>query len=174
MENIVLIGMPGAGKSTVGVLLAKTLMRAFVDTDLLIQTRENRFLHEIIAHDGIEAFLDIEARTICELTVQEHVIATGGSVVYRQEAMERLRAHGVTVFLSLTYQTIARRLTNIATRGIAMPSEQSLAALYTERQPLYTQYADLTLDADGLTVEETVTRLTELLSRDERLRHLQR
>ena len=163
MKNIVLIGMPGAGKSTVGVLLAKALKRPFLDSDLLIQTREDRFLQEFIDCDGMEAFLDIEARVIGELQVQGHVIATGGSVVYRDAAMRHLRAHGTTVFLALPFPVIAARLADIATRGVTRRPGQSLEDLYRERQPLYARYADLTLQADGLTIEETVTRLAAML-----------
>lgn len=161
--NIVLIGMPGAGKSTTGVLLAKTLKRPFLDTDLAVQTHTDRYLQEIIDADGMEAFLDIEADVICTLQLRDHVIATGGSVVYRESAMAHLRANGITVFLSLPLSAIERRLRDIATRGIAKRPEQSLLDLYQERQPLYARYADLTIDAADLTPEETVTRLVALL-----------
>jgi len=135
VKALVLIGMPGAGKSTVGVLLAKTLKRPFIDTDLLIQQRENRFLREIIAQEGMEALLDIEARVIDELTLQGQVIATGGSVIYREAAMAHLHANGVIVYLSLPYAVIERRIRNITNRGIAIKPGQSLRNLYDERQP---------------------------------------
>lgn len=163
MRNIVLIGMPGAGKSTVGVLLAKTLQRSFLDTDLLIQVRERRSLQAIIDAEGMDGFLDREAAVVASLDVADHVIATGGSVVYRPAAMAHLRAHGIIVFLSLPLQAISGRLHNIATRGVAMHPGQQLTDLFAERQPLYARYADLTLDATGLTPEETVTQLVALL-----------
>ena len=161
--NMVLIGMPGAGKSTAGVLLAKALRRPFLDTDLLIQTREDRYLQEIINRDGIETFLDIEARAICSLDVEHFVIATGGSVVYRPRAMAHLQANGLVLYLAYGYDTIAQRLTNITTRGVVRHPAQSLRDLYQERQPLYAHYADVTIDAEGLTLEETVACLAEML-----------
>ncbi len=159
MSNLVLIGMPGAGKSTVGVLLAKTLKRPFLDTDLLIQTAEDRYLQEVIATDGIEAFLDIEARVVQGLTATDTVIATGGSVVYRPATMAHLRAHGTTVYLAVSCATLEARVRNIATRGIAKRAGQSLCDLYADRHPLYLQYADLVYDAEGETPEDVVTHL---------------
>jgi shikimate kinase len=162
-ENIVLIGMPGVGKSTVGVLLAKSMKRPFIDTDLLVQIAADRFLQEIIDGDGMEAFLDLEARTIAAMPVTGAVIATGGSVVYRDAAMAHLRAHGRLVFLAASFSAIATRLRNIATRGIACQPGQSLEALYQERQPLYAQYADLTVCTDGLAPEDVVTAVITAL-----------
>ena len=165
MKAIVLIGMPGAGKSTVGVLLAKTLKRPFIDTDLVIQQRENRFLQEIIAAEGMEAFLDIEASAVSALALDGHVVATGGSVIYRESAMAHLRTHGITVFLSLPFAVIAHRIRNIATRGIAMRPGQTLRSLYNERQPLYERYADITIEWTAKsTLEQTVTRITKALT----------
>ena len=164
MKNIVLIGMPGAGKSTVGVLLAKALKRPFLDTDLVIQTHENRFLQDIINQDGLDTFLDIEERTICALDLDGYVIATGGSVVYREATMNHLAAHGLIIYLSLPYPTIESRLHNITTRGIAARPDQSLYELYQERQPLYTRYADVVVDAAQLSIEETVACLAEMLN----------
>jgi len=158
-RNIVLIGMPGAGKSTVGVLLAKAMKRPFLDTDLLVQCRQRRGLQEIIESDGMEAFIDIEARVIRDLNTQGHIIATGGSVVYREGAMAHLRATGITIFLSVPFDTIAARLRNVATRGVAKRREQTLRDLYDERQPLYTRYADITIDTAGMNIEEVVSQL---------------
>ncbi len=163
MKNIVLIGMPGAGKSTVGVLLAKTLKRPFIDTDLLIQTRADRYLQEIIATDGIERFLDLEAETVRALDVAGAVIATGGSVAYREAAMRHLRAHGTVVYLDAACTTIEARVRNIATRGIARQPGQSICDLYAERHPLYCRYADLTLSTDDWPLEAVVTELTARL-----------
>ncbi|HEY3417120.1 MAG TPA: shikimate kinase, partial [Armatimonadota bacterium] len=145
------------------MLLAKALKRPFLDTDLLLQTQEGLGLQEMIDRDGMEAFLFRESRLICGLNVQGSVVATGGSVVYRKEAMAHLRAHGTCVFLQLSLAEIEARLRNIATRGVARRSGQTLAELYAERQPLYCRYADYTLDVNGLAMEEVVTRLVEML-----------
>jgi shikimate kinase len=162
-SNIVLIGMPGAGKSTAGVLLAKSLKRPFLDTDLHIQTQADRHLHELIAELGMERFLDWEAREIMALHVQGHVIATGGSVVYRPTAMAHLRERGVIVFIDVPVEDILARVSNITTRGIAMRPNSTLQALFDERLPLYRQYADLVVAAEGLTVEDAVTRIVRRL-----------
>lgn len=143
--NIILIGMPGAGKSTLGVLLAKTLSFDFVDTDVLIQTREGRSLQHIIDADGLEAFCDLEARHITSLACARTVVATGGSVVYRDAAMTHLRGLGVIVFLDLPQTAIAQRVSNIATRGIVKAPGQSLGELYAQRHPLYRRWAEVTI-----------------------------
>ena len=156
--------MPGVGKSTVGVLLAKTLMRPFVDTDLLIQAGEHRALQDMIDAEGMEAFLEREARVIRGMALHGQVVATGGSVVYREAAMAHLRAGGITVYLSLPYPILARRIRNIATRGIACRPGQSLSDLLREREPLYARYADLTIDRRGHTAEQTVTRIVDALA----------
>jgi len=159
VKNIVLIGMPGAGKSTVGVLLAKSLKRPFCDTDLLIQTAADRYLQEIIDDEGMEAFLDREARVICDLQVVGAVIATGGSVVYREAAMRQLAATGTVVYLAASCATIAQRISDVATRGIARRPGQDICSLYAERHPRYCQYADLTIATDARAIEEVVTQL---------------
>lgn len=160
-RNIILIGMPGAGKSTVGVLLAKALSMEFVDTDVCIQAREKRRLQEIIDRDGLQAFQRIEARHVRELMCRHHVIATGGSVIYDDAAMRHLASGGVVVHLDLPLEAIKGRLTNLPTRGVVMAAGQSLESLYTERQPLYQRYAQVTIDCDGLTHEEVVGRICE-------------
>jgi len=163
MGNIVLIGMPGCGKSTAGVLLAKTLKLPFIDTDLLIQTAENRFLQEIIDTEGMEAFLDIEERAITSLALaRDHVIATGGSVIYRESTMNFLRASGMTVYLMVSCTTLEERLRNIATRGIARRAGQTLCELLAERHPGYLRFADHCLDVDRCSTEEVVTLLAAL------------
>ena len=163
VKNIVLTGMPGAGKSTVGVLLAKTLKRPFLDTDLLIQTTSDRYLQDIINDEGMDAFLDIEAATILNLRVTGAVIATGGSVVYREAAMRHLAATGIIVYLDAPCRTIQGRLSNIATRGIARKPGQDICDLYAERYPLYRRYADITLSTDENALEAVVTHLTRVL-----------
>lgn len=155
-SNIVLIGMPGAGKSTIGVLLAKALGMAFIDSDLIIQEHEGRLLQTIINNDGIDAFLAIEERTILQVDTVNSVIATGGSAVYSAKAMNHLSNSSHLLYLYLTYDAMAERLHNIATRGIVLLPGQSLADLYRERAPLYERYADATIDCSNRTIEETV------------------
>lgn len=163
MDNIVLIGMPGAGKSTVGVLLAKTLGYAFLDTDLVIQEREGRLLQDLVDELGVEAFLDREAAAICSVDCDRTVIATGGSVVCRDRAMEHLRTLGRIVYLQLPLEELERRLHNISTRGIAMAPGETLAHIYDYRSPLYQKYADLTVAVDRQTLEETVEQVLRAL-----------
>jgi shikimate kinase len=166
-RNIVLIGMPGAGKSTVGVLLAKVLSMEFVDTDVCIQARERRRLQDIIDGDGLDVFRRIEARQILELTCRHHVIATGGSVVYDEAAMRHLAQYGVIVYLDLPLEQLKGRLRNLPTRGVVMLAGQSLESLYAERQPLYSRYARVTVDCAGLTHEQVVDRICIQLQRIE-------
>ena len=156
MKNIVLIGMPGAGKSTIGVLLAKSMLMDFVDTDLLIQKKFSDSLCGIIAERGVEEFLGIENDVICENSFENCVVATGGSAVYGEEAMKKLRSDGVAVYLKLSPEELERRIDNIHTRGIAMKDGTSIAALYAERSPLYEKYADVTVDCEGMTAEQCV------------------
>lgn len=161
MNNIVLIGMPGAGKSTIGVILAKVLGYRFIDTDLLIQQQENRLLKDIIETEGLTNFLDIEGEVIKNLVTDYSVIATGGSVIYRQAAMEHLKNHGILVYIRLNYGTINSRLGNIRSRGVVLKDGQSLYSLYEERCPLYEQYADIIMDAEGLTMEELMEQIKD-------------
>jgi shikimate kinase len=157
--NIVLVGMPGVGKSTVGVLLAKVLSREFLDTDLLIQAREGRRLQDLLNAEGREAFCRIEERHVRSLKGRGQVIATGGSVVYSEGAMRHLKAGGVIVHLDLPYAALERRLVDLFARGVVMEPGQSLRALYDEREPLYRRYADVTVDCSGLTHEQVVDRV---------------
>lgn len=161
MKNIVLIGMPGAGKSTIGVLLAKSMLMDFVDTDLLIQKKCAESLCGIIAAKGIDEFLKIENDVICENDFENSVVATGGSAVYGEEAMAKLRADGVAVYLKLSPEELVRRIDNIHTRGIAMKEGTSIADLYAERAPLYEKYADITVECEGLTPEQCVEAIAE-------------
>ncbi len=161
--NIILIGMPGCGKSTVGVLLAKTMLMGFCDTDLLIQRRYGHSLCELIDRYGLDGFKEMENRVLAEFREDGCVVATGGSAVYGKEGMSRLKTSGVTVYLQLSPADIEGRIHNITTRGIAMPAGTTIADLYTERSPLYEHYADVTVDCTGLTAEECVTRIKEAL-----------
>ncbi len=166
MKNIVLIGMPGCGKSTVGVLLAKSLGYDFLDTDLLIQRRAGCRLQEIIDEQGMSSFLAAEEDVLCSVDVRGTVIATGGSAVYSERGMRRLTEHGVTVWLRADLSTLEARLGDFAARGIAGANANNLAAIFAEREPLYAHYAQITVNcADGLVgVEETRRRLVEELS----------
>lgn len=160
-SNIVLIGMPGAGKSTIGVVLAKTAALEFVDTDLLIQKQTGRKLQDIIDRDGIDEFLKIEGGVISAIDCKNSVIATGGSAVFSEKAMDNLRRDGVIVYLDVPLDEIKRRVDNITTRGIAMKSGETLETVYNERLPLYKKYADITVPLD--TTEQTVERIIKHL-----------
>lgn len=161
--NIVLIGMPGVGKSTVGVLLAKALSRQFLDTDVHIQAREGCTLQRLIDTRGLSAFCELEQRHILGLDVSGTVIATGGSVVYSAAAMEHLGRGGRIVHLRLDLPRLSRRITNQATRGIVIEPGQSLEGLYRQRRALYEQYAQLSLDCQDLTQDQVVERLLTIL-----------
>jgi len=159
LSNIVLIGMPGCGKSTVGVLLAKALGMGFLDTDVVLQAKEGRKLQQIIDEIGIESFLDKEQEAIINLVCHHTVIATGGSVVYREDSMEHLHRNGVVVYIRLPYAEISRRLSNLATRGVTLRDGQTLYDLYQERIPLYEKEADIVFDTVGLDIEQTVAAI---------------
>ena len=159
MSNIVLIGMPGCGKSTVGVLLAKALGMDFVDTDVVFQAKEGRKLQRIIDEIGIDAFLRREEEAILGFSCDKTVVATGGSVVYGRKAMKHLHENGTVVYIRLPYAEIERRLSNLATRGVTLREGQTLYDLYQERIPLYETEADIVFDAAGLEIEETVAAI---------------
>jgi shikimate kinase len=162
-KNIILTGMCGVGKSTIGVLLAKALSRNFLDTDVYIQAIEGHSLQEIIDALGIEAFCEIEEKYILAIDISNAIIATGGSVIYSPEAMRHLAENGVIIHLTLDFETIEKRVTNLYTRGVVMEKGQTLAGLYRNRQPFYKKYAQLTIDCSGKAheqiVDEIITRL---------------
>jgi len=162
--NIVLIGMPGCGKSTVGVLLAKALGYDFIDCDLLIQKRCGMKLQDIINTRGIDAFLAQEEAVLSSLETDGCVIATGGSAVYSDTAMMHLKRNALTLYIALPLGEIEQRLTNIRTRGVAMSAGMTIADLYAERCPLYERYADITLNAAMQSIEETVERAAALIA----------
>lgn len=159
MKNIILIGMPGAGKSTVGVILAKTRGMKFIDTDIAIQETTGRLLQEIIDTDGPDAFKTIEEKTILSLHCHHAVIATGGSVVFSEKAMEHLTKDGVVVYLKISFEEMEKRLKNITTRGIVLLAGQSLFDMYTRRVPLYEKYADITIDCSQDDFENSVQKI---------------
>ena len=156
MKNIILAGMPGSGKSTTGVVLAKTLGRTFTDTDIVIQERTGRFLQEIIDTDGPEAFLAIEKEAVLSLERRNAVIATGGSVVLIPEAMEHLKETGIIVYLAISYDEMVRRLEDVTTRGVVLLPGQDLRAMYNERVPLYHRYADIIVDVTKESFEKRI------------------
>lgn len=163
-KSIILIGMAGCGKSTVGVLLAKALGYEFIDTDLIIQKNEGRLLQEIINNDGLSYFEKAEERALLSVNSTGAVIATGGSAVYSEAAMKHLKKLGVTVWLKLPYEEIARRINNIATRGIAIAPGMTLYDVFCQREPLYSKYADITVECDGdieATVSSVIMKYTE-------------
>ena len=160
-SNIILTGMPGAGKSTIGVILAKAVKKPFIDTDLLVQQQENRYLQDIINNDGLEAFIKIEEGIIFGINVENHIIATGGSVIYSKASMEHLKRDGIIVYLNLKLFQIQRRIKNINTRGIALKNGQSLKSLYEERIPLYKSYADIVIDCSHKHIENIVDEIKD-------------
>ncbi len=160
--NISLIGMPGAGKSTVGVLLAKATGRRFLDTDVVIQAAEGRTLPEIIAADGMPALLMIEERRIRSLDVERCVIATGGSAVYSADSMRHLQSLGPLVYLRLPYDVLRRRVGNMATRGVVMGPGDTFADLYAKRTPLYERWADRAVDCAGRSQDEIAAEIARL------------
>jgi shikimate kinase len=159
MKNIILTGMPGAGKSTVGVILAKTLGMNFIDTDIVIQKNTGRLLQEIINSDGIDAFLKIEKSTLLSLNFSNSVIATGGSVVLSENTMDYLKKNGIVIYLSISYEEMVQRLNNIMSRGIVLSEGQSLLDLYNQRISLYEKYADITIDCSDMDVENIIERV---------------
>lgn len=157
--NIILIGMPGCGKTTVGTELAELMGYGYIDSDSVIVAREGKRLNELIAEVGREGFLDIEAKINSELCADRCIIATGGSVIYRAAAMEKLKTMGTIVYLKLSLKTIASRLGDLKARGVALKDGYTLKDLYEERTPLYEKYADIAVDLDGLSVLECAEKV---------------
>lgn len=149
MSNVILIGMPGAGKSTLGIQLAKETARDFIDTDVLIQLRERKTLQGIIDETDYLNLRKIEEEILLSLDCDHYVIATGGSVVYSEKGMKLLQGIGVIVFLDASLVELRQRIDNYESRGITKRSEQTFEELYTERKKLYEQYADITFDCNG-------------------------
>ena len=162
-NNIILIGMPGCGKSTVGVLLAKTLLKGFCDTDLLIQEREGTELYKIIGERGTAEFARIENDVVASVKASNCVIATGGSVIFGEDAMKNLKELGTVVYIKLPLAEIERRVKNITTRGIVMEPGETLASVYDQRTPLYEKYADIIVPCKRAPLEKTVERIIKAL-----------
>ncbi len=163
MKNVVLIGMPGVGKSTTGVVLAKNMGMSFLDSDLVIQEQEGKKLHELIEEQGMDGFLEIEARVNASLNPKAAVIATGGSAVYSEHAMEHLKSIAMVCYLKLPYESIEERLGDLTERGVVLREGETLRELYEERVPLYEKYANITVECDHKNIREIVTELSKRL-----------
>ena len=163
-SNITLIGMPAAGKSMVGVLLAKRLGYSFIDTDIVIQEQEGRLLKEIIAQEGLDGFLAIENRVNAGLTPRRAVIAPGGSVIYGREAMEHFKEISTVVYLRVGFDDLRQRLGDLKDRGVVLRDGMTLRGLYDERTPLYEKYADIIIDETGRSAGGVVDELREMLT----------
>ena len=157
--SIILIGMPSCGKSTLGVLLAKRLGYRFVDSDLLIQEREGKLLHQIISEKGVEGFIEIENAVNSALSEERAVIATGGSVIYGDEAMKNLKSLGKVVYLKIPYEEMHRRLGDFSHRGVIMRKGKTLEEMYSERVPLYETYADVTVEVCSVSLSESIEKI---------------
>lgn len=165
-KNLIFIGMPAVGKSTVGIVVAKRLGMQFIDTDLLIQEQENKLLREIIAEVGQDGFLKIENRVNASVNPKNSVISPGGSVIYCEEAMEHLKKIGTVVYLKASYQTIKRRIRNPQKRGVVLREGQSLKDLYNERVPYFEKYADITVCEDGCRIEQTIENVINAVEKE--------
>ncbi len=160
-SNIVLVGMPGVGKSTLGVILAKILGYRFLDADLVIQEREGKLLKEIIEDEGVEGFMSVENEVNASIECERTIIATGGSVIYGKEAMEHLKDIGEIIYLKADYDVLNKRLSNLKGRGVVLKDGQDLKDLYEERTPMYEYYADYVIDETNCDIEQTIEKILE-------------
>ena len=164
MKNIVLIGMPACGKSTIGVLLAKSLNLNFIDTDLIIQQKYNKLLSEIIQIDGITGFIEKESNAIRSINcIDSFCISTGGSAVFSDIAMQHLQKNGIIIYIKVDFKEIQERISDIKTRGVVLEESKTLYDSYLERTPLYEKYANITINANNKTVEEIVYEISSVI-----------
>ncbi len=169
MKNIIFIGMPGAGKSTIGVVMAKIFGYDFIDSDLLIQKQEGDVLEHLIARYGIDGFLKIENQVNRDIEAKRSVISTGGSVCYCDEALRHMASHGVIVYIKTDYESLHQRLGDLHERGVVIRNGSTLYDLYCERTPLYERYADLAVDVSGCRLEEAIRKIKTALKACEKL-----
>lgn len=165
-DNIVLIGMPSCGKSTIGVVLAKAMGYRFVDSDLVIQEQTGKLLCELIQEQGLEAFNAIENDVNASLQFHKAVIATGGSVIYGEEAMQHLSEIGLVVYLKLSLESLVERIGDLTARGVSIKEGQTFSELFEERRPLYEKYADVTVDVNDLSIREIVHLLKDQITKN--------
>ena len=170
-SNIILIGMPGAGKSTIGVILAKRIGYHFIDTDLIIQSQQESRLQEIIDHQGLVAFRKIEEETLLNLRTHQTVIATGGSVIYSKKKNKKLAETGYRIYLQVSLDALLERIADMGRRGLVMKKGQSFEQLYQQRTPLYQQAADLTIECDQLNAEQVAASIEATMTA--KLQHFQ-
>jgi len=167
MDNIIFIGMPAVGKSTVGLIVAKRLGYRFIDTDILIQEEEGKLLKDIIREQGIDGFLEIEDRINARVYTKKTVISPGGSVIYCENAMKHYKEIGKVVYLQASFETLSRRIRNAKSRGVVLKDGQTLKELYDERTALFEKYADITICEDGLRLEETIEKTLKRLGAED-------
>ncbi len=166
--NIILIGMPGCGKSTCGVLVAKQMCKSFLDTDLLIQENEGMKLSQILEKKGIEYFENAERNSVLTLYTRNCIIATGGSMVCYDDAMQKLKQDGIVIYLELSYKNMMKRIRNFKTRGVVLKEGYTPKDMYDERIVLYKKYADITIDCNRNTIDNTVARIIEEIDKYEK------
>ncbi len=164
--NIILIGMPGCGKSTIGAVLAKLIGYRFLDTDLVIQNMEGKVLQDIIDEDGLPTFMTSEEKALCSVYCDETIIATGGSAIYSERGMRHLRSLGKVVYIKLDISEIEKRLSNLASRGVAGAKEKTISQIFDERRPLYEKYADYIVDCTGNEVSENALKIVDSTKKD--------
>ena len=165
-QNIILIGMPGAGKSTLGIVLAKIMNKSFIDADLIIQNQMDKTLQKIIDSLGPDGFIDVENQILSEITAENTFIATGGSAVYSDAAMNHLREIGTVVYLKISYETLLSRLSDFSERGVVLKGGMGMSVrdLYDERRPLYEKYADITVDVNDLSITAAARKVADALT----------